>query len=66
MFPNLSCACADTWRNKEATRCKSLHFGDGLCELLSSNHEEKSDLVFDKSSDYHYISCERKCLDFSF
>uniref|UniRef100_A0A1I8BQG6 Apple domain-containing protein n=1 Tax=Meloidogyne hapla TaxID=6305 RepID=A0A1I8BQG6_MELHA len=58
------CECADTWKHEEETQCKSIHFGreEGLCELLSSDHSGKSDLVFNKSSDYHYISCERKCL----
>ncbi|CAK5101218.1 unnamed protein product [Meloidogyne enterolobii] len=58
------CACANTWKLEEKTQCKSLHFGreEGLCELLSSDHSGKSDLVFNKSSDYHYVSCERKYL----
>nr|CAD2176200.1 unnamed protein product [Meloidogyne enterolobii] len=58
------CACANTWKLEEKAQCKSLHFGreEGLCELLSSDHSGKSDLVFNKSSDYHYVSCEKKYL----
>uniref|UniRef100_A0A915NKS6 Apple domain-containing protein n=1 Tax=Meloidogyne floridensis TaxID=298350 RepID=A0A915NKS6_9BILA len=56
------CACANTWKLEEKTQCKSLHFGreEGSCELLNSDHSEKSDLVFNKSSDYHYTA-EKMC-----
>uniref|UniRef100_A0A914MV36 Apple domain-containing protein n=1 Tax=Meloidogyne incognita TaxID=6306 RepID=A0A914MV36_MELIC len=58
------CACANTWKLEEKAPCKSLHFGreEGLCELLNSDHSGKSDLIFNKSSDYHYVSCEKKYL----
>ncbi|KAE9553052.1 hypothetical protein FO519_003732 [Halicephalobus sp. NKZ332] len=54
------CACAKTWAVESDPKCKSLQFDEvsGECVLNKDDHEGKFDLVFNRSMDYHYITCD--------
>lgn len=63
-FSLFGCACADTWQQGRPKKCRSLHFSqtNGICQLLDTDHNQKLDLVLDRTSEYHYVSCHPKCM----
>ena len=49
---------------ENAPKCKSIQFNEKKkeCKLNENDHSGKTaDLVYDKNTDYHYVSCEIGC-----